>query len=74
MKQSKRMIMTFASGAILACTPVSEPVSETVPLLRNLHKIPLTGFMFGHQDDTAYGIGWDGIAGELFASDVNLYE
>jgi len=33
---------------------------ETQQLLKNLRKMHTTGFMFGHQDDTAYGIGWDG--------------
>ncbi len=33
---------------------------ETQHLLRNLQDLPAKGFMFGHQDDTAYGIGWDG--------------
>ncbi len=33
---------------------------ETQNLLKNLKSIPENGFMFGHQDDTAYGIGWDG--------------
>lgn len=33
---------------------------ETQNLLKNLKSFPENGFMFGHQDDTAYGIGWDG--------------
>jgi hypothetical protein len=32
--------------------------SETINLYRNLKKIAKTGFMFGHQDDLAYGVGW----------------
>ena len=36
---------------------------ETERLLANLKKVPAQGFMFGHHDDTAYGIGWDGEEG-----------
>ncbi|MEQ8471767.1 MAG: glycosyl hydrolase [Marinoscillum sp.] len=32
--------------------------SKTRNLLGNLHLIAQRGFMFGHQDDLAYGIGW----------------
>lgn len=31
---------------------------ETINLYRNLKKIANKGFMFGHQDDLAYGVGW----------------
>lgn len=31
---------------------------ETVALYRNLKKLMNKGFMFGHQDDLAYGVGW----------------
>src|SRR3954469_5341173 len=31
---------------------------ETVSLSRNLKKQINQGFMFGHQDDLAYGVGW----------------
>jgi len=31
---------------------------ETINLYRNLKKIAGTGFLFGHQDDLAYGVGW----------------
>ncbi len=33
--------------------------SETECLLLNLKKISAQGFMFGHHDDTVYGIGWE---------------
>ncbi|MFR0828470.1 glycoside hydrolase family 26 protein [Bacteroides intestinalis] len=36
---------------------------ETVKLLANLKKVSALGFMFGHHDDTNYGIGWDGEEG-----------
>ncbi|WP_321438188.1 glycosyl hydrolase [uncultured Bacteroides sp.] len=40
--------------------PSQKRTVETQNLLKNLQNIPAKGFMFGHQDDTAYGIGWDG--------------
>ncbi len=33
---------------------------ETRSLLKNLAQIPEKGFMFGHQDDPLYGVGWNG--------------
>lgn len=36
---------------------------ETVKLLANLKEIPTRGSMFGHHDDTNYGIGWEGDEG-----------
>ena len=36
-------------------TPVRTP--ETENLLANLKKVSSRGFMFGHHDDTNYGIG-----------------
>ena len=34
--------------------------AETQNLLKNLKLISQKGFMFGHQDDPLYGIGWNG--------------
>src|SRR5882762_9723108 len=31
---------------------------ETINLYNNLKKLAGKGFMFGHQDDLAYGVGW----------------
>lgn len=36
---------------------------ETEKLLTNLKKVSSKGIMFGHHDDTLYGIGWDGEEG-----------
>jgi len=33
---------------------------QTQNLLKNLKVISGKGFMFGHQDDPLYGIGWEG--------------
>jgi mannan endo-1,4-beta-mannosidase len=32
--------------------------SQTVALYKNLQAINASGVLFGHQDDTAYGVGW----------------
>src|SRR4029079_16429425 len=32
--------------------------TETLNLYRNLKKLARKGFMFGHQDDLAYGVNW----------------
>lgn len=42
-------------------TEFSQPVrtTEAEALLSNLKQIPKKGYMFGHHDDTAYGIGWE---------------
>lgn len=37
--------------------------AETETLLANLKKLSARGFMFGHHDDTNYGIGWEGDEG-----------
>ncbi len=38
-------------------------------LLNKIQKIPKKGYAFGHQDATAYGIGWKN-SGDIFKSDV----
>ena len=55
-------------GAIIACSPSNTPdkilpvnkaaTPETVALYNNLFRLAEKGFMFGHEDDQAYGIGW----------------
>jgi mannan endo-1,4-beta-mannosidase len=46
---------------LTACTPLRTP--ETERLLANLRTVPDKGIMFGHHDDTVYGIGWEGEEG-----------
>jgi mannan endo-1,4-beta-mannosidase len=55
----------FLFFIFLACEPVPEthPVDisatkETVHLYINLEKLAEDSIMFGHQDDLAYGVGW----------------
>ena len=44
--------------------------SETVHLYRNLRSVAGKGFLFGHQDDLAYGVGWKDIPGRSDIKDV----
>jgi len=46
----------------------SHATRETVALYHNLKKNLSQSFMFGHQDDLAYGVGWKYVAGK---SDVH---
>ena len=39
---------------------IEEKTQETIALLRNLDQVSQKGILFGHHDDTAYGIGWEG--------------
>jgi Glycosyl hydrolase family 26 len=43
---------------------------ETAALYNNLKKLLNKGFMFGHQDDLAYGVGWKYEAGRSDIKDV----
>jgi hypothetical protein len=43
---------------------------ETVHLFQNLKKLPDKGFLFGHQDDLAYGVGWKYESGRSDIHDV----
>ncbi len=43
---------------------------QTVNLYRNLQKLLAKGFMFGHQDDLAYGVGWKYEPGRSDIKDV----
>lgn len=72
MKKFKCIALTWAATILVACTPTQKqlnsdayPVrtSETVKLLTNLKKVSSRGIMFGHHDDTVYGIGWEGDEG-----------
>lgn len=65
MKNTK-LIITLCLGALVACSPArkgEKTVTETSTpkecLIKNLRAIPAKGFMFGHHDDTVYGIGWE---------------
>lgn len=58
----KRLIIYFLLLAFVAYPVYSQidkqATKETKALYKNLKKSTEKGIMFGHQDDTAYGIGW----------------
>lgn len=59
-------LMCLALFSFAGCgetSMVSKRTAETETLLQNLPLLASKGFMFGHQDDTMYGIGWDGEEG-----------
>jgi hypothetical protein len=44
--------------------------AETIHLYHNLKKLSSKGFLFGHQDDLAYGVGWKYVPGRSDIHDV----
>lgn len=73
MKIYASVIFVSLAATLLACgsgksqkeqgNVVATHSSETQKLLSALKNIPLQGVMFGHHDDTNYGIGWEGDEG-----------
>lgn len=70
MKTIQLMAMALATGLWVSCSSGSQQqeqaftrTAETEALLAHLQKIPSRGMMFGHHDDTVYGIGWEGDEG-----------
>ena len=47
-----------------------QATKETANLYRNLKRLAAKGFMFGHQDDLAYGVGWKYESGRSDIKDV----
>ncbi len=73
---SKLALVALAIVTLTACGPkkAADPLAETgrtqrtENLLANMkHQADSAGYMYGHQDDTAYGIGW---CGDSCRSDV----
>ncbi|MEO5595053.1 MAG: glycosyl hydrolase [Chitinophagaceae bacterium] len=65
------LIMCFSSvvfGQDYPCDKKASP--ETVHLYNNLKKNISKGFMFGHQDDLAYGVNWKYVNGKSDIKDV----
>jgi mannan endo-1,4-beta-mannosidase len=59
---NKKMIRSLIGNGLIAlsmtaCTPLRTP--ETERLLANLLALPEQSVLFGHHDDTVYGIGWE---------------
>jgi mannan endo-1,4-beta-mannosidase len=68
--KSRHLIITFAAALAIGCNSnkpkVNEPLADsgrterTENLLENLKQLGDSGvYMFGHHDDTVYGIGWE---------------
>ena len=67
------IVAILTIGALASCNispkkqvadqPAPVRTQETEKLLANLKKISSKGIMFGHHDDTVYGIGWEGDEG-----------
>ncbi|HEY6900609.1 MAG TPA: glycosyl hydrolase [Puia sp.] len=59
----------------ISCAAQDMPIDksatvQTVALYRHLKALPTKGFLFGHQDDLAYGVGWKYIDGRSDIKDV----
>lgn len=65
---SSFMAAAFAQIVDLPSDP--RATKETVNLYHNLKKLAVRGFLFGHQDDLAYGVGWKYIPGRSDIKDV----
>lgn len=55
-----KIIIVLTLSTFLGCTPSSSDTS----MLEQLKRIKGKGILFGHQDDLAYGIGWEYQEGE----------
>ena len=52
-------LLALLSFTVSAAQPVDKnATTQTINLYNNLMKLAEKGFMFGHQDDLAYGVGW----------------
>ncbi len=72
MKKNRIKAMVFLMAGLLVSCNTSQKeqkdageetvtrTPETEKLLTNLKETSAQGFMFGHHDDTVYGIGWEG--------------
>lgn len=65
------LFFLFRQGALAQDLPVDkEATKETVHLYRHLKALADKGFLFGHQDDLAYGYGWKYVPGRSDIKDV----
>lgn len=71
-------IFVFILAVIISCNAVAQneipsdknATKETIKLYGNLKKLADKGFMFGHQDDLAYGVNWRYEKGRSDVKDV----
>jgi hypothetical protein len=63
---------SFLPGSVAAQVFPSDKkaTKETINLFKNLERLRNKGFMFGHQDDLAYGVGWKYEEGRSDIKDV----
>jgi mannan endo-1,4-beta-mannosidase len=60
-------ILLFLMTLVISCNAIAQDelpadknaTKETANLYKNLKKLTAKGFMFGHQDDLAYGVNWE---------------
>lgn len=69
---SLAMLLVLASLIQLAAqnTVDKNATAQTRALNENLKRIAASGFMFGHQEDLAYGVGWVGSQGRSDVKEV----
>ncbi len=60
MKHYALLVLWMVARSGYGQAPIDDAATrKTRNLLTNLHLIAQKGFMFGHQDDQAYGVGWN---------------
>ena len=65
------LLFIHCAGASAQDFPVDKKATkETLQLYRHLKALANKGFLFGHQDDLAYGVGWKYIPGRSDIKDV----
>ena len=64
-------VLCISSVVFAQSYPCDKKASpETVHLYNNLKKLIVRGFMFGHQDDLAYGVNWKYVDGNSDVKEV----
>ena len=65
------LLMITSTGVAQKDLPTDKKATkETVSLYHNLKRIAQKSYLFGHQDATAYGIGWKEIENKSDVKDV----
>src|SRR5579872_4799619 len=68
---SVAIVFLLRQDALAQDLPIDKAATkETVHLYRHLKALASKGFLFGHQDDLAYGYGWKYIPGRSDIKDV----
>lgn len=78
-RKTNLAVVLLATGMLVACGFFKKETAsaadggrtpEAETLLANLHRTSSQGMLFGHHDDTVYGIGWEGEEGRSDVKDV----